>query len=132
VAPAVAIVVAASVLVPLAWSAALNLWRTRRESDVGANVAKELVALGVHPGYKVARISPMANDYVWVHMLRATIVTEVDMQHTQEFWSSSPDQQDKILKTMAGTGALVVVAHIPAGPMPPDWHRLGTTPFCIR
>lgn len=132
VAPAVAIVVAASVLVPLAWSAALDLWRTRHESDVGANVAKELAALGVHPRDKIARISPMVNDYVWVHMLRATIVTEVDMQHTQEFWSASPDQQDKILRTMADTGARIVVAHIATRPMPPDWQRLGTTPFCIR
>jgi hypothetical protein len=132
VAPAVAFGVAACILVPMAWSVGWDLVHTLREPNVDADVAKELATMGIHPGDKVARISPEVNDYAWVHMLRATIVTEVALQQTQDFWNAGPDQQDRVLTAMAGTGARIVVASISGGVTPPGWQRLGATPFCIH
>ena len=132
VAPAVALGIAASLLPAMAWSVGWDLLHALREPNVAADAAKELATMGIHPGDKVARISPSVDDYVWVHMLRATMVTEVALQHTEDFWNASPDQQDRVLTAMAGTGARIVVASISGGVTPPGWQRLGATPFCIH
>jgi len=88
VAPVVALAIAASILIPMAVHIGSTFLHSLREPNVDADVAKELGSLGIHAGDKIARISPNVNDYAWVHMLRATIVTEVDMAHTREFWNS--------------------------------------------
>jgi len=132
VGPVFALAIAASILIPMVVHIGSVFLYSLREPNVDADVARELGRMGIRAGDKIARISPNVNDYAWVHMLRATIVTEVDMAHTREFWNATPVQQDRVLRTMANTGVRIVVAYISGSLTPAGWQRLGATPFCIR
>ena len=132
VAPGIAWGIAASILIPMVATVCLHFLLGFQAQDVDAEAAKELVRLGIHPGDKVARISPEVTDLGWARMSRVSITTEVAIEPANNFWKSLPDQQEGALKAMAATGARIVIAHITDGPAPPGWQRLGKTPYYMR
>jgi hypothetical protein len=124
----VALGIAVSILVPLIGTASYDVVHRRNATtDFSAETAKQLAKLGVHPADRVARISPWYTDYAWAHMLRVSVIAEVDPRHAAEFWECGPAVQAQVLKRMCDAGAKVVVAHISGDSAPPNWHRLGNT-----
>jgi hypothetical protein len=132
VAPGIAWGIATSILIPMIATVCLRFLVGYGVQDVDAEAAKELARLGIHPGDKVARISAEVTDLGWARMSRVSIITEVAIEHADNFWKSLPDQQEGALKAMGATGARIVVAHISEDVAPPGWQRLGKTPYWLR
>src|SRR5262249_28425977 len=59
-----------------------------RRANQDAQAAGELAKLGVTPGDKVARISPIVLDLGIERIARVEVTAEVDFAHAQEFWSA--------------------------------------------
>jgi len=124
-------VIALTLLLQVAWGVRLDYRRYRQQpTNAWLAAANELSAKGVRSGDKVARICDRFADLNWARQLRATVVSEVQFNRADEFWSAAPDVQDRALRALAESGARLVVAHR-AGekPAPPGWRRLGKTTY---
>ena len=122
--------IAISLMLPMAWDSGYDFLRAlRNRTDSDSTVVMELGRLGIHPGDRVARISPFAIDLGWAREARVTIIAEVDFKAANDFWSAGTVRQDQVLKALASTGAKIVVAHLTGNLAPPGWQRLGTTQF---
>jgi len=132
VAPGIAWGIATSILIPMIATVCSHFLVGFGARDVDAEAARELTRLGIHAGDNVARISAEVTDLAWARMLRVSIITEVDIEHADNFWKSLPDQQEGALKAMAATGARIVVAHISEDLAPAGWQRLGKTLYWLR
>ena len=92
-------------------------------------VAQALHNLGIQPGDQVAGLSRVAEAH-WARLARVKIVSEIPLGEERIFWAASPDLQRKIFRTLAGTGAKILVTKDP----PPSasntgWLPLGTTGY---
>ncbi len=98
-----------------------------------AQAAVELAELGVRPGDKVARISPMVVDLGIERIARVEITAEVDHALAREFWAASLSTQDSLLHLFASRGAKAVIATIqePDKENHPGWLRLGCTKYWV-
>jgi hypothetical protein len=123
-------VIALALLLEVAWGVRLDYRRYRQQpTNAWVAAAQELSAKGIRPGDKVARICDRFADLNWARQLRATVVSEVQFNRSDEFWSATPEVQNRALRAMAQSGA-VVVAHRRAGkPIPQSWQRLGETAY---
>ena len=61
-----------------------------------------------------------------------TIVAEVQMTAADDFWCSTPEVQDALLRTFAAAGAKAVVAPVRRVPLPKGWTKLGDTGFAAH
>jgi hypothetical protein len=91
-------------------------------------MAQQLRNMGIQPGDRVARIGgTRAAD--WARMLRASVIAEVPLPATEEFWTAPPEVQTGVLQAFARAGAKAVVAQS-SGHLPPaDWRRLGNSDY---
>jgi hypothetical protein len=98
-----------------------------------AQAAVELAKLGVIPGDKVARISPMVVDLGIERIARVEITAEVDHSRAGEFWAASLRTQDSLLHLFASRGAKAVIATIqgPDEKNHPGWRHLGSTKYWV-
>ncbi len=115
---------AISVLVPIALRTAVDLKQRWNDEVRSAEAARQLEQAGIRAGDSVARIDPRA-DFSWARIARVSIVTEVDFEHTGEFWRAAPDLQEQALQAMSKTSAKVVVGYIAGTTAPAGWQRLG-------
>jgi len=126
----VMLAIATSLILPMACDNGYDFLRAvRNRSDPDATLVTELERLGIHPGDRVARISPFVTDLGWAREVRVTIIAEVDWESANDFWTAGTVTQDQVLKALAGTGAKIVVAHLTGNLAPPGWRRMGTTQF---
>ena len=122
--------IAISLMLPVAWDDGYDFINAIRDrTDPDRTVVTELGLLGIRPGDRVARISPFVIDLEWAREARVTIIAEVDFEAANDFWSAGAVRQDQVLKTLADTGAKIVVAHLTGNLAPPGWQRLGATQF---
>jgi len=122
--------IAISLMLPVAWDDGYDFINAIRDrTDPDRTVVTELGRLGIRPGDRVARISPFVIDLEWAREARVTIIAEVDFEAANDFWSAGAVRQDQVLKTLADTGAKIVVAHLTGNLAPPGWQRLGATQF---
>jgi hypothetical protein len=123
--------IALSLVVQVAWGVRADYRRYRQQpTDAWLRAANELSAKGIRPADKVARICNRFADLNWARHLRVTIVSEAQFDRSNEFWSATPDVQDRVLRAMADSGASVVVADRRDGKAPPEtWRRLGKTTY---
>jgi len=68
-----------------------------------------------------------------LRIARVTVVAEVDIQETAEFWSSPVATQHDLLDIFAQYGSKAVIA---GSPKPnasnrSEWTRLGSTPYWV-
>jgi len=108
-------------------------YKEQPRSNVDSEAAQALQALGVKPGDKVARISPLVYDYAVERILRVQVVAEVDREHVSDFWSSPFATQQSLLRTFSSRGAKVVIATSPklGGENQSEWARLGSTQYWV-
>jgi hypothetical protein len=124
-------VIALALLLEVAWGVRLDYRRYRQQpTNAWVAAAQELSAKGIRPGAKVARICDRFADLNWARQLRATVVSEVQFDRSDEFWSATPDVQDHALRAIAESGAVAVIAHRRAEkPLPQSWQKLGKTAY---
>ena len=100
-----------------------------KPANLDWEVAQALHHLGIQPGDQVAGLSRVAEAH-WARLARVKIVSEIPLGEERIFWAASPDLQRKIFRTLAGTGAKILVTKDP----PPSgnnsgWLPLGTTGY---
>lgn len=91
-------------------------------------VAQDLRSLGVRPGDQVARF-PAHFGLAWARLLGVTVVAQVPVENSMDFWYATPEQQAQAIETLHRLGVTVVVAeqvpsdvaHMPG----PEWRKLG-------
>ena len=127
--------IAASLLFPLVLRTYTSYLQTGRGPNVDFEAAAALRGVGIRPGDHVARISPtfFSYDIAMERIARVQVSAEVDFEHAEEFWSSSPATQNQLLQTFASHGAKAVIATSPQ--LTPinqaDWTRLGSTQYWV-
>lgn len=87
--------------------------------------AEALGAMGLEPGDEIAYIGN-GHDAFFARLARLKIIAEIPADQADEFWSSSPAQRDRVLRSLERTGATAIVAE----QAPPDaavdgWQRIG-------
>jgi len=125
VAAAVVIAMAA----PVALSAASHMIQTvKGEPHNQWHVAEDLRGLGVKPGDQVARIGGRFGTD-WARLLRVTVVAEVPLANSKEFWCAKPEVQAEVLETFRRLGVTTIVSeHYPLSDVytpGPEWRKLG-------
>ena len=127
----IAVAIALSLVLPVTAKVRADFLRNRnRRNEAWEEAARELTLHGIRAGDPVARICPRLADLNWARAMRATIVAEVQFDRVNEYWSSSPEVQNRVLRALAATGAKVVVANLPDGGKPPEgWQPLGGGPY---
>lgn len=87
-----------------------------RHDDATADyrIVEELQQLGVHDGEKVAAIG-FNNDAHWAYLARLSVIAEIDLDQTCEFWSTPPATQQEVLDQLKRAGAALVVARVKGG-----------------
>jgi hypothetical protein len=104
-----------------------------QKNEVNLQAAVELHKLGICEGDRVARISPLVTDLMWARATRTMVVAEVDYGLTYQFWQQDAEVRAQVLRSMASSGAKIVVAHVPGEiVVPPGWQRLGSTPHYFQ
>jgi hypothetical protein len=91
---------------------------------------RALNAMGVAPGSDVVRINYVVADG-WARLARVHIVGEVQRSHADAFWAAAPEVRQRVLDSLATTGARVAVAHVQPkyGALPTGWTQLGNTTY---
>lgn len=127
------VAIAASLLLPLAWSTYSRYFQVGQGPNMHADAAAALGGVGIHPGDRVARISPFPHDVAVERIARVQVSAELDFEHAKEFWSSSPGTQKELLQTLASHGAKAVIATSPQ--LTPatqvEWTHLGSTQYWV-
>ncbi len=77
-------------------------------------IVEELQQLGLRDGEKVAAIG-FDNDAQWAYLARLSIVAEINLDQTCEFWSATPATQREVLDQLKRAGASLVVARVKSG-----------------
>jgi hypothetical protein len=98
--------------------------------NIAEQVAAGLTRLGLRPNDKVASVCYSNNVNVfWARLAKAHIVAETAIQ--VNFWALTPPDQQRVLKTLARSGATIAVSDRPP-PQPSavhGWIRVGNTNF---
>jgi hypothetical protein len=125
--------ISASLLFPVISLTYTRYFQLGRGPNVDAEAAAALGGMGIHPGDRVARISPLSYDIAMERIARVQISAEVDYEHAQEFWKSSPETQRQLLLTFASHGARAVIATSPELTLvtQAEWIRLGATQYWV-
>jgi len=99
--------------------------------DADAQAAAELGKLGIHPGDRVARISPVTEDLGIERIARVEVAAEVDIEHTNEFWTAPESTQKELLNAFTSRGAKAVIATTPKlnDRNSSEWKQLGATQY---
>ncbi len=100
----------------------------RRQPHNHWQVAQQLQAMGVKPGDRVARF-PAHYGLAWARLLGVTVVAQVPVENSMDFWYTAPEQQAQAIETLRRLGVTVIVAeqvpsdvaHAPG----PEWRKLG-------
>jgi len=127
-----ALAIAATLLYPITLKTTVGyIHRPHFNADFQA--AQELLSLGVKPGDRVARITPIVYDYAVERILRVQIVAEVDRDHAGEFWDRPLAAQQDLLQAFAAQGARAVIATSPKlrAENQSAWKRLGETQYWV-
>ena len=107
------------------------------DPDAPAEVVKGMYRLGLRPGDDIASLEwSLYGMSTWARLARVKIVAEA--YYTPErpetarnnFWQADPATQERIIHTLAGTGAIFIVSQLPP-PIPdaPGWQRVGSTHY---
>ena len=114
---------------PTALTAAGQLSQVfKRQPHNHWQVARDLQSLGVRPGDEVARF-PAHFGLAWARLLGVTVVAQVPVEDSMDFWFTGPEQQAQAIETFRRLGLTVIVAeqvpsdvaHAPG----PEWRKLG-------
>jgi hypothetical protein len=126
--------VALSLFIPMVETITYDFSKAlHQKNEVNLQAAVELHKLGICEGDRVARISPLVTDLMWARATRTTIVAEVDYGLTYQFWQQDAEVRAQVLRSMASSGAKIVVAHVPGEiVVPPGWQQLGSTPHYFQ
>lgn len=119
-------------LVPVFVTNAQRYLESLHLQNADAEAAAELAKLGVHPGDRVARISPTVTDLGIERIARVEVVAEVDIADVHRFWTSPSSDQNVILGLFVSNGAKAVIATAPNSLRAlPGWRRLGSTHYWV-
>jgi hypothetical protein len=103
-----------------------------KQENVNWQIAQSLQRMGVRRGDKVSDLA-IDSHVQWARLAGVTIVSEIPFGEELTYWSASPEERDKVLQLLAGTGARVLVtADPPVASMDKDWIPLGNTGFYAR
>jgi hypothetical protein len=93
-------------------------------------VAQDLKGLGVPEGAKVARIGGL-HSADWARLGGLTVVAEVPRDSSESFWSSSDQDQAKVISVFRSLGVKAVVAVPPVKRSHPgiEWQPLANGKF---
>jgi Dolichyl-phosphate-mannose-protein mannosyltransferase len=112
---------------PTAASVAGHLRQALRpQPHIQWQVAQDLRKLGVKPGDQVARL-PTHFGLAWARLLRVTVVAQIPLENSDDFWCAKPDLQSQAIETIRRLGVTALVAEQTAEACPPgpDWHKVG-------
>jgi hypothetical protein len=112
---------------PTAASVAGHLHQALRpQPHIQWQVAQDLRKLGVKPGDEVARL-PTHFGLAWARLLRVTVVAQIPLENSDDFWCAKPDVQAQAIETIRRVGVTAFVAEQTAEACPPgpDWHKVG-------
>jgi len=93
---------------------AMFAYGRRDDATPDYRIVEELQQLGVRTGQKVAAIG-FDNDAQWAYLARLSVVAEVNLDQTCEFWSATPETQREVLDGLKRAGASLVVARVKSG-----------------
>ena len=100
-------------------------------------VAADLLAMGVMPGDRVARIGGRFGHVYWARLMRVVVVADVPGGHAKDFWNATPEVQAEAIKAFSRLGVTAIVAapdsagklYVPG----PEWQKVGDgTYFALR
>lgn len=132
---AIALVIVASLLLPVGWLIYKKRSQGMGRVNTAALVADELERVGVRAGDQVACICPSGkgSGLGVERIARLTVVAEVDLDRTDEFWSLPVTAQQDLLQIFAVRGAKAVIAVSPKldATNQSEWTRLGSTPYWV-
>jgi hypothetical protein len=99
-------------------------------------VAERLRSMGMKPGDHVALIGNGFHEESWARLERVKIVAEVPEElqpgdSAAAFWSSGPQDEQRVLDLLKTTGATAVIADSPPPVLPPGWARVGNTGHAV-
>ncbi len=125
----VTVAVVIAVATPTTLTAAGQLRQVfKRQPNNYWQVAQDLQSLGVKPGDQVARF-PAHFGLAWARLLGVTVGAQVPVEHSMDFWYSTPEVQAQAIDKLRRLGVAAIVAeqvpsdvvHAPG----PAWHKLG-------
>jgi hypothetical protein len=93
---------------------AMFVYGRHDDATLDYRIVEELQPLGLHDGEKVAAIG-FNNDPHWAYLARLSVVAEIDLDQTCEFWSATPATQQEVLAQFKQAGASLVVARVKSG-----------------
>lgn len=100
-----------------------------KPGNTDAEVAQALRGLGIRDGDRLSIVEPV-DDMDWARQAGARIVSEVPRGDEKIFWAAKEKTLHQVLRTLAGTGAKIVVTKDP--PLCAEregWVRLGQTGY---
>ena len=127
---AVVVIAATVVLLSHAVAELRNPAASRNTQWEVAKAIHEEFGLAEHT--RVACLGYCFNAY-WARLGRFRIVAEIPSLGANEFWSASPERQERALDALASTGSRLVVAQtLPRFTSTEGWHRIGDTGYYAR
>lgn len=89
-------------------------------------------SIEIHTGEEVGFIGDVLDCY-WAHLAGVKIVAEIPPEGAFVFWTSSSEEQDRILKVFTKSGANVVVTDLSVpSVVSASWQRIGTTDYSMH
>jgi hypothetical protein len=133
------LVVAGTLVIVVSLLSPTILLLHKNYSDVGnspnldASAANDLTRFGIRPGDHVGRISNTVIDLAIERIARVEVVSEVDFNEANKFWTAPVEVQHQILQALALHGAKVVIATKPQlnDENKPEWRRLAAGPYWV-
>jgi len=105
----------------------------RRQPHNHWRVAEDLRRLGIKPGDRVGRL-PTHFGLGWARLLRVTVVAQIPIEYSENFWCAKPDAQAQVIETIRRLGVTAIVAEqIPPNGVcapGPEWHKVGDGSYC--
>jgi 4-amino-4-deoxy-L-arabinose transferase-like glycosyltransferase len=118
----------------LGLSTANDLLQIRHRPHPHWEVAQGLRQMGIRPGDLVGRVGGTL-PAEWARLLRVRVVAEIPRDKAEDFWSSGPVVQARVIESFSKTGATAIVAQqIPPYEVfapTPGWERIGNGNFYV-
>jgi hypothetical protein len=103
-------------------------------ADFHWQVANGLSQMGIQSGDQVALIGLGSRAY-WARLARVRIVAEIPQegvfQEADKFWAANDFVKSEVIKTLARTGAKVIVALVPKNVATTGWQKVGDTDYHV-